>query len=103
MSDNDSIDIIVHGPYCPEWPKPQTYDEWMAARLVKDVPNSDDWDGDPPAAGVWRCPFCGEAVYIFLDGGKIEFGLEPREVSVEEGERINAFIETFTPLAKPPE
>lgn len=102
MSDSDdSITIITHGTHCPKWPSPTTTDEWLAAQLVKDDVLPGDYWNDDEATGVWRCPFCRQAVYVFLSGPDLDFGMEPRpDVTDEE---LSAFIETFEPIAKPPE
>lgn len=100
-ADNETVEIIVHGPRCKNWPDPQTTDEWLAAQLVKDDVLPDDYWDDNEATGVWRCPFCRQAVYVFLSCPDIDFGMEPRlDVSDDE---LSAFIETFEPITKPPE
>lgn len=100
MSDNETVEIITHGPRCSNWPNPQTYDEWMAAQLVKDEVEPGDHEPSD-ASGVWRCPFCRRAVYVFFDYGELEFGFTPRE-NVSDDD-LYAFIETFEPVTKPPE
>lgn len=100
MSDNETIEIIVHGPRCPNWPDPQTAEEWLAAQLVKDEVEPGDWDGgQPEAEGVWRCLFCKQAIFIFLVGPDIDFGMEPSLGATDE--KIGAFIETFEGVANP--
>lgn len=73
----DTIEVITHGTHCPNWPDPQTTEEWLAAQLVKDEVRDGDWLFDDDASGVWRCPFCRDAIFVFFDYGEIDFGVKP--------------------------
>lgn len=92
----DEVTFLVHGSRCSNWTNPRTTDEWLAAQLVEDEVAEGDWDGgEPSARSVWRCPLCKVAVYVMLDGGAIDFGIEhPRPVQKA------IFIETFESIVR---
>lgn len=65
MSDEDFIEIIIHGQHCLNWTEPKTNDEWLSLQLT--------WKRQ----GEWtygRCPACGDNVFVQADFGEIEFG-----------------------------
>lgn len=101
---DDTITVITHGTHCPNWPYSQNMDdcsaeELLAAQLIKDDYEPDDWVIDPDSvSGVWRCPFCRQAVFIYSNDGEIDFGtMQPDLIK-----KNSVIIETFEPVAIPP-
>lgn len=101
---DDTINIITHGTHCPNWPYSPNSDEWtreelLVAQLIRDDYEPGDWiDDSDPISGVWRCPFCKQAVFIYFDYGEIDFGtMQPDLI---KGNSV--IIETFEPVAIPP-
>lgn len=105
MPESDyTVTVITHGTHCPNWPYSQNMDdcsaeELLAAQLIKDDYEPGDWiDDNDSVSGVWRCPLCKQAVFIYLDYGEIDFGTMQPDLTKEN----SAFFENVGPVTKPP-